>query len=153
MQRIQSEVPLAHAQQSGAVLPLHCPIRPAVAVALDGRMLSVICKSSKNFEHLSLNMQRNQSPSPPPAQAQQSGAVVPSPAPQSPQAGSGGGRPGWQIAVIVIAVVLGVFLAVNAVLIPVMLVSNVLHAFLHAGMWTSQADFALAYNALSGVQC
>lgn len=67
----------------------------------------------------------------PPAQAQQSAAVVPSPAPnqaqpQSAQAGSGGGRPGWQIAVIVVAVVVGVFLAVNAVLLPYCLVSSVL---------------------------
>ena len=54
---------------------------------------------------------------PPPAQAQQSGAAAPPPPNQG-----GGGRPGWQIAVIVIAVVVGVFLAVNAVLIPYVLV-------------------------------
>ena len=44
--------------------------------------------------------------------------------PQSSGAGSGGGRPGWQIAVIVVAVVVGVFLAANAVLIPYLLVSS-----------------------------
>ena len=43
--------------------------------------------------------------------------------PQSSGAGSGGGRPGWQIAVIVVAVIVGVFLAANAVLIPYLLVS------------------------------
>ena len=63
--------------------------------------------------------------SPSPVQGQQSGAAVPSPAPeqatgqpQSAQAGSSGRRPGWQIAVIVIAVVVGVFLAITAVLVP-----------------------------------
>ncbi len=44
--------------------------------------------------------------------------------PQSSGAGSGGGRPGWQIAVIVVAVIVGVFLAANAVLIPYLLVSS-----------------------------
>ncbi len=64
-----------------------------------------------------MSVQSGQSP-PPPAQAQQSGAAAPPP----PNQGGGGGRPGWQIAVIVIAVVVGVFLAVNAVLIPYVLV-------------------------------
>ncbi len=49
---------------------------------------------------------------PAPASQTPSGNVVPVPAPSG---GGGSGRPAWQIAVIVIAVLVGVFLAVNAV--------------------------------------
>ncbi len=49
---------------------------------------------------------------PSPAQQTPSGSVVPVP---ESSGGSGGGRPAWQIAVIVIAVLVGVFIAVNVV--------------------------------------
>ena len=96
-------------------------------------------------------MQSGQSPAPP-AQAQQSGAAVPSPAPnqgspQSAQAGSGG-RPGWQIAVIVIAVVVGVFLAVNAVLIPYVLVSVGSVALSHATFGSAQDIQLLLFQGI-----
>ncbi|BDA47263.1 probable LRR receptor-like serine/threonine-protein kinase at N-terminal half [Coccomyxa sp. Obi] len=50
---------------------------------------------------------------PSPAQQTASGNVVPVPPPSG--GGGGGGRPAWQIAVIVIAVLVGVFIAVNVV--------------------------------------
>lgn len=58
-----------------------------------------------------------------PAPLSTQGIAVPSPAPPSasvvpiPQSGSsgGGGKPGWVIAVIVIAVLIGVFIAANIV--------------------------------------
>ncbi len=98
-----------------------------VSAFLNSLCLKLITLPSQGVQCPECCMQRPQGTSSP-AQAQQSGAVVPSPAPnqaspQSASAGAEGGRPGWQIAVIVIAVVVGVFLAVNAVLIPYMLVS------------------------------
>lgn len=51
---------------------------------------------------------------PSPAQQTPSGNVVPIPSPPG-GGGGGGGRPAWQIIVIVFAVLIGVFLAVNVV--------------------------------------